>query len=96
MRRCYFTGRNAKVTKEKERDRCTRPTRRSRPSTPWAVRQEIARQLGEAYPAWRVWLTEQSWWATRRTPLPPGALRYRLYATVTADSPQALRAEIEG
>lgn len=62
---------------------------------PWAVRQEIARQLGEAYPAWQVWVSEPSWWATRRTPLPPGALRYRLYATVTADTPQGLRAEIE-
>lgn len=65
------------------------------PPDPWAVRQEIARQLGEAYPAWRVWISEHTWWATRRTPLPPGALRHQLYATVTADTPQQLRAEID-
>lgn len=62
---------------------------------PWPIREEIARQLGENYPAWRVWITEHTWWATRRTPLPSGALRHRLYATVVADTPQGLRAEIE-
>ena len=58
---------------------------------PWAVRQEIAAKLDAEYPTWRVWITETWWWATRRTPLPQGATRAELYATVCTDTAEELR-----
>lgn len=61
----------------------------------WAVRQEIAAKLNAAYPTFNVWATAKSWWATRKTPIPSNALRYGLYMTVTADSPEDLKRKID-
>ena len=55
------------------------------------MRREIAAKLDAEYPTWRVWITETLWWATRRTPLPVGAAKADLYATVAADSADELR-----
>ena len=62
---------------------------------PWALRREIAAKLEAEYPMWRVWITETLWWATRRTPLPPGAMKAELYATVAADTAEELRDGLE-
>ena len=58
---------------------------------PWTVRCEIAAKLDAEYPAWRIWITETLWWATRRTPLPFGAAKAELHATVVGDSAEELR-----
>lgn len=66
------------------------------PDDPWAVRRELAGKLGAKYPAWNVWITEHTWWATRRTPiLPADAMRHGLYMTVSADTPDELRAQLD-
>lgn len=58
----------------------------------WAVRHEIARKLEAAYPAWRVWITERWWWATRKTAaLPRAADGTDLYATLCHDTAEELR-----
>lgn len=56
------------------------------------MRQEIARKLEAEHVAWRVWITETWWWATRKTPvLPPGGDRAELYLTLCADTAEELR-----
>lgn len=63
---------------------------------PWAVRQEIVAKLSESYPTFNVWITEKTWWATRRTPaLPPNAIRHGLYMTVAAETPEELKQKID-
>jgi hypothetical protein len=51
---------------------------------------ETARQIGRAYPGWRVWVSDGGWWyATRARPWARGQS-----ATVVGPTPEALAGEL--